>query len=236
MKLAALFSGGKDSTYAVYLAQKEHDVKCLISVISENPNSYMFHTPNITLVGKLAECLGIPIITQATEGKKELEMKDLRKAVEKAIKDYKIEGIAVGAIASKYQFNNVKEMCADLKLKIFSPLWDVSQENYMEKLVKDFKVMIVGVAADGFSDKWLGRIIDNNALDELKALNRKYKISIAGEGGEYESLVLDGPNFRKRLEIVDSAVEMDSANSGVLRINKVKLVDKEKMSLKGMVN
>ncbi len=227
MKLAALFSGGKDSTYAVYLAQKEHDVKCLISVISENPNSYMFHTPNITLVGKLAQCLGIPIITQATEGEKELEMKDLRKAVEKAIKDYKIEGIAVGAIASKYQFNNVKEMCADLKLKIFSPLWDVSQDEYMEKLIKDFKVMIVGVAADGFSDKWLGRIIDNNALDELKALNRKYKISIAGEGGEYESLVLDGPNFRKRLEIVDSAVEMDSANSGVLRINKVKLVDKK---------
>ena len=105
----------------------------------------------------------------------------------------------------------------------------------MEKLIKDFKVMIVGVAADGFSDKWLGRIIDADALRELKALNRKYKISIVGEGGEFETLVTDGPNFRKRLEIVDSAVEMDSENSGILRINEVKLVDKEKRSLKGRV-
>lgn len=235
MKLTALFSGGKDSVYAVYSAQKEHEIACLVSVISENPHSYMFHTPNIKLVEKLAECLGIPIITEPTIGKKETEMGDLRKAVERAVREYRIEGIVVGALASQYQFENVKAMCNDLNLELVSPLWGVSQDKYMKELVRDFKVVIVGVAADGFSRRWLGREIGKEALEELKSLVRKHKISIAGEGGEYESIVLDGPNFRKRMEIVDAMPEMDSAHSGILRINEVKITDKEKRSLKGKV-
>ena len=82
MKCAVLFSGGKDSTYAAYLTKKyENEISCLISIISENPESYMFHTPSIKKVKKQAEIMNLPLITQKTKGKKEEELNDLENAI-----------------------------------------------------------------------------------------------------------------------------------------------------------
>ena len=79
MKLAVLFSGGKDSTLAAWLAQKEgHELSCLISIISENKHSYMFHTPSIEKTKAQAQAMDIPIIVQETKGEKEEELKDLQ--------------------------------------------------------------------------------------------------------------------------------------------------------------
>ena len=48
MRLGLLFSGGKDSTYAAYLANKQgYKISCLITIISENKESFMFHTPSV---------------------------------------------------------------------------------------------------------------------------------------------------------------------------------------------
>ena len=91
MKLGILFSGGKDSCYAAWREkQKGHELACLISIISKNPDSYMFHTPNIELVDMQSKAMGIPLIEQVSEGKKELELKDLEKAVLKAKEKYHI--------------------------------------------------------------------------------------------------------------------------------------------------
>ena len=94
MKCGVLFSGGKDSTYAAYLAKKyENRISCLISIFSENPESYMFHTPSILKVRKQAEIMNIPLIERKTKGEKEEELLDLMFAIKKAKKEYKIEAI-----------------------------------------------------------------------------------------------------------------------------------------------
>lgn len=203
MKLGALFSGGKDSTYAAWLAKWEgHEIACLISIFSENKESFMFHTPAIELVKKQAELIGLPLIVQKTKGEKELELRDLEKAIKTAKEKYKIEGIITGAVASVYQASRIQKICDKLKLKCFNPLWHKDQIDLLQELVKNkFEIVIVGVFADPLDKSWIGRKIDLNFIEEAKKLQARYGINPAGEGGEFETLVVNCSLFRKKLDI-----------------------------------
>ena len=150
MKLGVLFSGGKDSCYAAWREkQKGHELACLISIISKNPDSYMFHTPNINLVKSQAKLMNLALITQNTKGVKEEELKDLEKAIKLAIKKYKIQGIVSGAIKSNYQKERVDNICKELNISSIAPLWQINEEIYLKEFMKNCNVIIVGIAADG---------------------------------------------------------------------------------------
>jgi ABC transporter with metal-binding/Fe-S-binding domain ATP-binding protein len=203
MKVGILFSGGKDSTYTAFIAKRMgYNVSCLISLVSNNKESYMFHTPSIKKTEEQAKVMGIPILTWETEGKKEEELKDLEKAIRIAIKEYRIEGIVTGAIQSIYQSSRIQKICNKLKIECFNPLWQKNEENYLTELLKNkFKVMITGVFAFPFDNKWLGKEIDKKLINEVRILNKKYGISIIGEGGEFETLVVNCPLFKKEIKI-----------------------------------
>jgi len=221
MKLAALFSGGKDSTYACYIAkQLGHKVKCLISIISENKDSFMFHTPAIELTKKQAELMDIPIITQKTKGEREKELTELEKAIKFAIKKYKISGIVTGAVESVYQASRIQKICNKLKIECFNPLWQKSQIKLLEELLENkFEVIITGVAAEGLDIAWLGRRLDQKMIEDLKILNKKFGVSPSFEGGEAESLVLDCPLFKRRME-VEFFKKIWNGNSGRLELEE----------------
>ena len=223
MKVAALFSGGKDSTYAIYLAQsKGWDVTRLITMVPEKGESHMFHIPNVGLCGMLAEAMGIPHVALPTAGVEELELEDLRKA----LTCLNVQGIVSGAIASDYQHARIDRLCHEQGLASLSPIWRWKQENVLGDIVAaGFKVMIVGVYADGMGREWLGRILDRNSLKELAALSEKNRMNISGEGGEFETLVLDGPNYRKRLEIAGSQTIWHGTR-GELKITEARLMGK----------
>jgi ABC transporter with metal-binding/Fe-S-binding domain ATP-binding protein len=224
MRLAALVSGGKDSWYAAYAAKKlSHEIACLVCLNPEKEDSWMFHVPNIEFVPKQAEAADIPLIMMPTEGVKEEELKDLKEAISLAKQRYKIEGVCAGALASQYQKERVEKICDELDLKLAAPMWHMDPEQYMRALILDgFEVVIVGVAADGLDESFLGRKIDRNLVEDLK----KTKIHIAGEGGEYESFVLDCPLFEKTLEILDSSISMENEYTGKLVIKKIRLLKK----------
>ncbi|MCR4285151.1 MAG: diphthine--ammonia ligase [archaeon] len=214
MKLAVLFSGGKDSTYAAWLAKKEgHEISCLISIFSENQDSYMFHTPSISRVEVQARVMDIPLIIQKTKGKKEEELKDLEKAILKAKEDYGVDGVVTGAVASVYQVSRIQKLCKKLGLKCINPLWGKDQIELLKGLVKDnFEVIITGVAAYPLGKDFLGRKIDTKFINEVKILQEKYKINPAGEGGEFESFVLNCPLFSRGLK-VESFEDSGEGNS-----------------------
>ena len=202
MKLAVLFSGGKDSCYAAYLAGKDNEITCLISIQSENPDSYMFHTPSISKVEKQAKSMGIPLIIQKTKGEKEDELKDLEKAIKNAIKEYKIEGVVTGAVESVYQSTRIQKICDKLKIECFNPLWQLDQKQLLYELYTNkFDVIVTGVFAYPLDQSWLGRKINNEFIEEIKELEEKYKINPAGEGGEFETFVLNYPLFKKSLKV-----------------------------------
>ena len=203
MRVSILFSGGKDSMYAAWLAKKAgYSVECLITLESKNKESFMFHTPAIELTKKQAELMNIPLITRETEGEKELELKDLKRAIEKAVVKHNIQGIVTGAVESVYQSSRIQKICDELDLECFNPLWQKDQEELLGELIKNkFEVVISGVFAYPLDQKWLGRKINENFIEKIKEMNRKYSISMAGEGGEFESFVVNCPMFKNHIKI-----------------------------------
>ncbi|MGV8150308.1 MAG: diphthine--ammonia ligase [Candidatus Woesearchaeota archaeon] len=218
MKLAVLFSGGKDSCLAMHYAMKYHKIACLISIISESEESYMFHVPNIELTKLQAKMMNIPIIIQKTVGEKEKELKDLEKAIKLAITKYHVEGVVTGAVESAYQASRVQKICSKLKIECFNPLWQKDQMGILQELIeKKFEILIVGTFAEGLNDI-LGRTIDERFISDMKRLSDKYKINPAGEGGEYESFALNAPFFKKRIEILKSEILQETSGGRVLKI------------------
>jgi len=226
MRLGVLFSGGKDSTLALAKAKEKNEVVCLITLISENKESYMFHTVNVGLTTLQAEVLDLPIIQRVTEGRKEEELEDLKKAMQEAKTTFNIEGIVTGAIQSEYQAGRIRKICAELDLQCLNPLWKKDQKEILEEIVEEgYKVIISGVFAYPLDRSWLGREIDGEMIDRLVKLQEKYGISPAGEGGEIETTTLDAPPFRKRIEILESEIKT-KGDSGVLVIKKARLIGK----------
>ena len=226
MDVAILFSGGKDSTMAVYAAiEAKEDVKYLLSMKSKNDESYMFHVPNIHITDLLSQALDIPIMSVETDGVKEEELKDLKAAFFE-LKNLGVEAVYTGALYSQYQKSRIERLGEEVGLKIVSPYWHVDELEYMRKIVSlGFKIMICGVAAWGLDESWLGRIIDDDTIDELVRLNEKYYVDIAFEGGEAETLAIDGPIFKKRLNILKYKKEWH-LDSGVFIIEDAILEDK----------
>lgn len=228
MKVGVLFSGGKDSTLALHkVAEKGAEVSCLITILSLNPESYMFHTPNIGITDLQAEALGLPVVTKRTEGKKELEVADLEDAVAQAKKDFGIEGVVTGAVESMYQAERIQRICSRLELCCLNPLWKHNQKGLLEELVlRNFKVIISGIFAYPLDEKWLGRELNLEVIEKLVALQQKFGVSPSGEGGEIETTVLDAPLFKKKIEILEFTTEA-RGNSGVFRIKRARLIPKQ---------
>jgi predicted ATP pyrophosphatase (TIGR00289 family) len=226
MKAAVLFSGGKDSTMAVYKAIEEgYTIEYLVTMISDNPESYMFHVPNIHITELSSEAMGIPLIKAKTLGEKEKELNDL-KDVLKELKDKGVEAIFAGALASEYQKTRIDQLCSDTGLESHAPLWHRDPKEYMEEIINlGFEVIIISVSAEGLDESWLGRKIDIKLLDDIISLNSKYRMHMAFEGGEAETLVLDSPIFNKRIKIVESSNVWDR-DSGHLMITQAVLEEK----------
>jgi len=226
MRLGVLFSGGKDSTLALHIASKKEQVICLITLFSRNPESYMFHTPNIDLAWLQAEAMDLPLVGHATEGRKEEELQDLEYAISKAKQEFHIEGVVTGAVESVYQASRVQRICHNLGVWCFNPLWKKNQKALLQELLdKGFKVIISGIFAYPLDGGWLGKELDARMIEKLMSLQQEYGLSPSGEGGEIETTVLDAPLFRRMIEITDCEVAA-RGNSGVFKIKQARLVSK----------
>lgn len=222
-RVAALFTGGKDSTRAVELALRRGlEVAYLVTMVPRREDSWMYHTPALNVVDLLSEAIGIPLVKGYTEGVKEEEVEDLKEV----LRGLDVEGVVCGAIASRYQRDRVARVCSELGLKLYTPLWGVDEEGYLKGLVRDgYVIMVVSVSAMGLDSRWLGRIIDEEAIEELRRLKGRLGVNMSLEGGEAETLVLDSPIHRKRLVILEAEREWWGW-SGALKILRAELRDK----------
>lgn len=227
MKLGVLFSGGKDSLLALIKAKEcGHEIVCLISMISKNDASYMFHVPNISVTSLQAESLGIPLIQESTNGEKEFELIDLKNAIIKAKKEHGINGIVTGAIRSVYQASRVERICKELDLWCFNPLWLMDQVKLLNEVLKrGFRIIISGIFAYPLTRDFLGKIIDDEIIKKLVDFGIKYQMNPAGEGGEIETTVIDAPIFSKSINIIDSEI-LYLNHSGNFFIKKAELISK----------
>jgi diphthine-ammonia ligase len=223
MRVAALISGGKDSALALHRALKAgHKANFLVAMIPQREDSWMFHYPNIGLTYLFSEATGIPLVKAETSGIKEEELEDLKDL----LSTLNVKGVVSGAIASQYQKQRIERICQELGLSSITPLWGEEPLKLLKELVSlEFEAIITGVYAQGFDESWLGRLIEMDTIDALLQLNRKHHISIIGEGGEYETLVLDAPFFKKRIELVETE-KIWQEESGWLHVKKATLKPK----------
>jgi len=221
VRVAALYSGGKDSTYAVYLAQQRGwEVVKLVSILPEDPASMLYHVPNLHVVPLLAEAMEIPLVQERAGPGEGAELE----AMMRALSGIDADGVVVGAIASDYQHSRVNGVCHDLGLRVFAPLWRLDQPRLLQDyLDAGIEAIFTGVSAEGLGREWLGRRLDRGAADDLLELYRRVRLSPCGEGGEFETLVTFAPAFSQRLEILAAEANWDGS-SGTLAIRNARLV------------
>ncbi len=227
MKFGILLSGGKDSVYSAYLASKEHELVCAITIVSENKDSYMFHTPNIDKVSLQCESMNIPLFIAKTKGVKEEELVDLKKAINDAKEKFGLDAIVTGAVGSKYQADRIQAICDQLGLKCINPIWQIDQVQLLRDLLaNDFHVIVGAIAAYGLDKSWIGKEINDEMILKLIKLQKEIGLNPAFEGGEIESFVIDCPLFSKKIEIVDFSIELEDEITGRMIIKDAKLVEK----------
>ena len=224
MNVVLLFSGGKDSCFALWhVLHQGWNVVSLVAVHPKNRNSYMFHFPNVEWTKLQAEALDLPIVVCETEGEKEEEVMDLEYCLSTIKKSTKIDGVVSGAVASEYQKTRVDRICDNLDLASFSPLWRKAPEVILTQEIDiGFEIHISACMARGFNVDWLWRKVDASSFDELKEINRKFGIHLAFEGGEAETFVTDGPIFKKRI-VVTSSENIWNGDAGYLQIRSAEL-------------
>lgn len=198
MKTAiCLSSGGKDSTLALHIADSRGiTLKALLTMMPEDPESMLYHTHNVQLVESIAATIGLPWIP--VKAKKDREEESLQEALKNIDADY----LVTGGIASKYQKERFDRICKITGKEHYAPLWGISARELYDKILElGMDVIIVSVAAHGLGEEWLGRHLDRANIERLLKLAEKHRFNAVGEGGDLDTLVLDAPLYRKKLEI-----------------------------------
>jgi len=212
MKLASLFSGGKDSTYAIYLAQKQgHNVVCLLSVFAKSDESHLLHHPNLQWTKLQSTSMKIPQLTiNSNSNNTDDELFLLEQLLQKAIDQHQIQGLIHGGIKSNFQKEKFERLCSKLNLISISPLWNSEPEKYMNDLIaSNFNFIITSVSSDGLDDSWLGKSVSKFDVNTLKHLSKKFGFNLNFEGGEAETFVVNCPLFSNKIIIKESKKEWD---------------------------
>jgi len=226
MKVAVLFSGGKDSCLALWYAiHQSWDVVTLISVHPENRDSWMFHYPAVSLTKLQAQLMDLPLVIVDSSGEQDRELEDLTACLIDMKELLGVEAIVSGAVASEYQRTRIGSICNRMGLRSFTPLWLKDPELLLRLQIElGFEIVITAVMAQGFSESWLGRRLDLGCVQDLLRLNEKYGVHISGEGGEYETFVTFSPLFKSKIMILKTSREWNAeSHRGILNIESARL-------------
>ncbi len=189
---ALLFTGGKDSCLALLKTKPS----LLLAVIPKNSDSLLFHKPNEKILRQQAKLCKLPLIIEEGDGNK-VFIKLMRKAREKGVTK-----IIAGTFASDYQKDLTEKIARELGMKAEFPLWHKNPEKLWKEMIKKrMKVILVKIASEGIGKKWLGKVIGKKELKELIKLQKKYKFCLMGEGGDFETLCIKMPGWKKHMRI-----------------------------------
>ncbi len=221
MRWAALISGGKDSICALTHAAAKYRVAYLVNIQAVE-DSYMFHVPCASLSRLVSQAIDIPLVGGVSSSHSD-ELVLLRNL----LNGLDIDGLIAGTIESNFQMRRLEALCEELNLQLYAPLWERGSERLLRSMARSMDILVVQVAAYGMDESWLGKKLDDAAVDRLIELKKRHGVHIMGEGGEYETLVLDAPIFKKRIVVVDYTKQWFGEQfRGNIEVNDVKLVDK----------
>ncbi len=195
------WSGGKDSCLACYRVIKQgYNVKYLLNFISRETGRCCFHGMEAKLLKLQAELIGIPLVQKEVTA----DMREYEKEFKSAVAELKLKGseaIVFGDIYLEEHKSWVDRVCQDLQISPIEPLWNNLPADLLEEFIGlGFKAVVVSCQADKFDRNFVGRYLDKNLICELKSKG----VCPCGENGEFHTLVVDGPLFKRKIEILES--------------------------------
>lgn len=227
MDVAVLYSGGKDSTLAIeHCANKDWNIKYLISVKPTRTDCYLFHFATVEHTKDIAKILGLNhifVTCNAADPKKEADI------IKNIVVKNPVDAVVLGGTGlQETQIKSIRDALFDLGVEVFATHTGGDHGKILYDLIKrGYDIRITQVAAEGLGEQWLGRKIDFDNYEELKKLSEKFGFHIGAEGGHYDTLVVDAPFFNKKLELVETEKVMEDKYSGYLKVNKVAIVEKK---------
>lgn len=201
MRTFASWSGGKETSLSCYKVMQNHGVKVayLLNMISEDGKHSRTHGVSSRLLKIQAEAIGVPIVQRRTT------WKTYEEEFKKAVTDFKKENILAGIFGDidlQEHRDWVERVCKDVGIKPILPLWKEKREKLLKEFIDaGFKAIVVSIQTNFLGKVWLGRQINKEFIEDLKALGN---VDLCGEKGEYHTFVYDGPLFKKRIEITKS--------------------------------
>ena len=221
VKVTCLVSGGKDSVLALWLALHQFDVISILTVRSTCPESMLFHIPNSQFVAIIANMLEVSHRTVWIDS---CNVEDEIQSLKDALIESSADAVITGGIRSEFQrfkFNRAAQLA---NMKYFSPLWRLSPKILLSELLdNNFHIIISSVSGLGLEKELLGKKFTTELLEKLQRTVPESELSMIGEGGEFESFVLDAPNFSARIEILEAEVHWDEhREEGYYEIIKAK--------------
>lgn len=235
MDVAILYSGGKDSTFAIQHArEKGWNIKYLISVKPTGKDCYLFHFATVEQTKELAKILQIPhfyLKCNVSDPAKESGI--IRDVVEKNQGKMRIDAVVLGGTGlQETQLRSIQKALMPLKVEAFAAHSGEEHDLVMEKMLnKGYEILITQIASDGLKD-WLGKKITKENFPQLKRDSAKYGFHIGFEGGYADTLVTDCPLYSKRLVIEDMSIIFEDEYCGHVVINKCRMEDKTKPEFK----
>jgi len=226
MEVAVLYSGGKDSTLAIeFCKEKGWDVKYLLSVKPSRTDCYLFHYATVEHTKELSEILGLKHILvgcDVADPSKEAEI------VKKVVKENPVDAVVLGGVGLQLtQLKSIQDALKPLRVEVFASHAGCNSLELLKEIIdKGYEVIVTEIASDGLSEDSLGLRLTKQNLDWFIELSRRYGFEVLGEGGYYNTLVIDGPIFSKKLEILESKRVMTNKYSGYLEVNKTEIINK----------
>lgn len=227
MKVAIMFSGGKDSIYAVdYAIRRGWDIQYLLSVKPNRKDCFLFHYATVEHTDKQAKLLGLKhILVNCNVADQNKEAQIVKRVVEKN----RVDAVLLGGTGLQVtQIKSIQEVLMPLGIEVFAAHAGMDHDKMMEEMLgRGYRFMITQVASDGLMD-WLGREVTLQNFDDLKRDAMTFGFHIGFEGGYADTFALDGPIFKKSIEVLESKKVVDDKYCGHIIFKKLKLVSKAK--------
>jgi uncharacterized protein (TIGR00290 family) len=202
VKVIASWSGGKDSCLACHKALAQgHEIAYLLNFISREFRRVSFHGTRAHLIARQAQAVGIPLVQYAVPPDMSSYEQTFKKAVS-MLRRKGVEGMVFGDIYLEEHRAWIERVCGEIGITPLQPLWGIAPELVLGDFIEaGFEAMVISAKADIFDEAWLGRKIDCSSVADLKKLRQLKESDVCGEQGEYHTLVVDGPLFRKRVQV-----------------------------------
>jgi predicted ATP pyrophosphatase (TIGR00289 family) len=226
MKVAVMYSGGKDSTFAIdYCLRKGWDIRYLLSVKPSRKDCYLFHYATVEHTVHLAQMLGVKhILAGCDVADPALEAQ----IVKDIVAQHPVDAVVLGGTGlQETQIRSIQQALRPLGIEAFASHAGLDHDQVMQQMLDaGYTFIISQYAVEGLGPEWLGRVIDRKAFAELIERSKRFGFHCGGEGGHYDSFTIDGPIFKARIDILKARKVVEDAYNGHLEIEQLQVVEK----------